>query len=67
MALAVQAKDEVGESQPIDSDWRQQIPAEGLREYWYPAVLAKKVGTRRPLGVRLLGEDLVFFRDRAGQ
>lgn len=67
MALAVQVKDEASESQPIDSDWRQQIPADGLREYWYPAVLAKKVGRRRPVGVRLIGEDLVFFRDRAGQ
>lgn len=67
MALAVSAKDEVGESQPIESDFRKQIPAEGLREYWYPAVLAKKLGRRRPVGVRLLGENLVFFRDRAGK
>ena len=67
MALAVTAKDEMGESQPIESDFRKQIPAEGLREYWYPAVLVKKIGRRRPVGVRLLGENLVFFRDRAGK
>jgi len=67
MAIAVPAKDDVGENQSIVTDWRKQIPAEGLREYWYPAVQTKKVGRRRPVGVRLLGENLVFFRDRAGK
>jgi len=67
MALAVTAKEEVEKIQPMESDFREQIPAEGLREYWYPAILAKKVGRRRPVGVRLLGENLVFFRDQAGK
>ncbi len=66
MALAVTAKDELASSQPTDADQREQIPADGLREYWYPALLAKEVGRKRPVGVRLLGENLVFFRDETG-
>ncbi len=67
MALAVTIKDELANSQATGSDWREQIPAEGLREYWYPALLAKEVGRKKPVGIRLLGENLVFFRDGAGK
>jgi len=33
----------------------------GLREYWYPGVLSRHLG-KKPVAIRLLGEDLVFFR-----
>ena len=66
MAIAVQIKEEVGEGLATSSNWREQIPAKGLREYWYPAILAKKVGKKWPVGVRLLGENLVFFRSPEG-
>ncbi|HEY3115758.1 MAG TPA: Rieske 2Fe-2S domain-containing protein [Chloroflexota bacterium] len=47
------------------SDIRQLIPALGLREYWYPALEDKKV-KNKPVGVKICGEDLVFFRDTQG-
>lgn len=38
-----------------------------LRRYWQPAALADELATGRPVvPVRLLGEDLVLFRDEAG-
>jgi hypothetical protein len=53
---------------PNDPDDRRSlIPAQGLREYWYPALPAKAVGWRKPVGLRLLGTDLVFFRDTHGE
>ena len=41
---------------------------EMIRRYWQPAVLAEELPVRgAPLPVRLLGEDLVLFRDDQGQ
>jgi phthalate 4,5-dioxygenase len=42
---------------------------EALRRYWTPACLASSVAQPDgdPVGVRLLGEDLVIFRDTAGR
>jgi phenylpropionate dioxygenase-like ring-hydroxylating dioxygenase large terminal subunit len=41
-------------------------PRLGFREYWYPGIEARKVrGT--PLALKMLGEDLVLFRDAAGK
>jgi phthalate 4,5-dioxygenase oxygenase subunit len=38
-----------------------------LRAYWQPAALASELPERRPVKpVRLLGEDLVLFRDEGG-
>ena len=38
-----------------------------LRRHWLPAALSDEVAGERPLApVRLLGEDLVLFRDEAG-
>ena len=52
--------------QPTDPDDRRtQIPALGLREYWYPALPASGVSKNKPVGLRILGEDLVFFKDKA--
>jgi phenylpropionate dioxygenase-like ring-hydroxylating dioxygenase large terminal subunit len=42
---------------------KDQVPALGLRNYWYPAIEAHRVQAK-PVPVRILGEDLVFFRDR---
>jgi nitrite reductase/ring-hydroxylating ferredoxin subunit len=41
---------------------REQIPALGYRNYWYPAIASKKVGVR-PAQVKLLGTDVALFRD----
>ena len=39
-----------------------------LRAYWLPAVLSEEVESDgSPLRVRLLGEDLVAFRDSSGK
>ncbi|MEE2760517.1 MAG: Rieske 2Fe-2S domain-containing protein, partial [Pseudomonadota bacterium] len=38
-----------------------------LRQYWQPAALTEELTDARPLKpVRLLGEDLLLFRDEAG-
>ncbi len=48
-------------------DRRSAIPALGLRQYWYPALPARDVGWRKPVGLRLLGTDLVLFRGKDGE
>jgi phenylpropionate dioxygenase-like ring-hydroxylating dioxygenase large terminal subunit len=41
---------------------------EVLRRYWQPAALVDELDSRRPIKpVRLMGEDLVIFRDDKGQ
>ena len=45
------------------------VPVLGYREYWYPAIEAKRVGRRswrlfgrrKPVSVKICGEDLLFF------
>ena len=39
-----------------------QVPVLGYRNYWYPAIQARKLG-KQPLHVKLLGDDVVLFRD----
>lgn len=39
---------------------------EYMRRYWHPFMLASELGAL-PVAVRLLGEDLVVFRDRSGR
>ncbi|MEQ8965598.1 MAG: aromatic ring-hydroxylating dioxygenase subunit alpha [Azospirillaceae bacterium] len=39
---------------------------EYLRRYWHPIALVGEIG-ERPLAIRVLGEDLVLFRDLAGR
>lgn len=46
-------------------DRRALVPVLGLKEYWYPALPAKKVG-KDPLYWVMLGEELVFFRNQSG-
>jgi phenylpropionate dioxygenase-like ring-hydroxylating dioxygenase large terminal subunit len=38
------------------------VPETGYREYWYPGVEAKDIG-RKPVALRLLEDQIVFFRD----
>ncbi len=37
-----------------------------MRRYWHPVALSERVGPR-PQNVRILGEDLILFRDRQGR
>lgn len=54
--------------QPTSPDDRRSvIPPLGLREYWYPALPEKGVRRNEPVGLRMLGMDLVFFRDKGGE
>ena len=41
---------------------RWQIPETGFRNYWYPVIRSKHLKTG-PIRRRLLGEDIVFWRD----
>ncbi|MCL6592504.1 MAG: Rieske 2Fe-2S domain-containing protein, partial [Alicyclobacillus sp.] len=38
-----------------------------LRRYWMPIAAASEMKQRWTKKIRLLGEDLVLFRDRRGQ
>ena len=48
-------------------DIRHLIPKLGLRNYWYPAISARRVPKRKPLKVQMMGETLCFFRATNGQ
>jgi phenylpropionate dioxygenase-like ring-hydroxylating dioxygenase large terminal subunit len=50
----------------LSGDIRPLIPQLGLRNYWYPAVVERKVGRRKPVKVTLLGEELCLFRGGNG-
>jgi phenylpropionate dioxygenase-like ring-hydroxylating dioxygenase large terminal subunit len=41
-------------------------PKLGFREYWYPGLEARQVRAK-PVYLKMLGDDLVFFRDKAGR
>ena len=51
------------------------VPKLGYREYWYPAIHANKVGRRswwifgrrKPVTVKMLGEDVLFFPGKNGK
>lgn len=47
-------------------DLRSKIPPLGHKEYWYPALPDKDI-KKKPQVLRMLGEDLVFFRGTDGQ
>jgi phenylpropionate dioxygenase-like ring-hydroxylating dioxygenase large terminal subunit len=48
----------------VDSDPHAQcgLPRLGVRNYWYPALASWRL-RRKPKAVRMLGEDIVLFRD----
>jgi nitrite reductase/ring-hydroxylating ferredoxin subunit len=43
---------------------RFDVPKLGFENYWYPVIVASELA-RKPKPVRLLGQDVVLFRDRA--
>ena len=51
----------------LSGDIRPLIPVMGLRNYWYPAIAARKIPKRHPIQVRMLGEELCLFRGAQGQ
>ena len=50
----------------LSGDIRPLIPTLGLRNYWYPAIAAREVGSRKPVKVSMLGEELCLFRGATG-
>ena len=46
----------------VDQYARFDLPAAGFRNYWYPILLSRQLG-RKPRAVKLLGDDIVLFRD----
>ena len=48
------------------NDPRREIPVLGFRDYWYPVIQEKKVPRRKPVMVKLLGEELCVFRGETG-
>lgn len=38
-----------------------------LEDAWYPLVMSKELGARKPVAARLLGEALVLYRDARGE
>ena len=48
-------------------DRRSRIPRLGFREYWYPALPAKDVKKSEPSLLRMLGTDVIFFKDKKGE
>jgi phenylpropionate dioxygenase-like ring-hydroxylating dioxygenase large terminal subunit len=53
------------EATPAIRDRRNYSPAVGLKEYWYPALRDKEV-KGKPVGLKIVGEDVVFFRGKDG-
>ena len=50
----------------LTGDIRHLVPKLGLREYWYPAIGAKRVSARNPVQVKMLGDDICLFRGKSG-
>jgi phenylpropionate dioxygenase-like ring-hydroxylating dioxygenase large terminal subunit len=55
-----------GISKPRVRDLRDFIPELGLTDYWYPAILERRIGTKKPVRVTLLSQDVTFFRAADG-
>lgn len=51
----------------LSGDIRPYVPKLGLRNYWYPAIGAKRVGWNKPVQVKMLGEQLCLFRGKSGR
>ena len=56
-----------GQVPDLRGDIRPLISVMGLRNYWYPAIAARKIPKRHPIQVRMLGEELCLFRGAQGQ
>ena len=51
----------------LSGDIRHLVPPLGLRNYWYPAILERRIPRRRPIQVNMMGEEIVLFRGTSGQ
>lgn len=60
------ARVEAREDAELTHTGRGTPGGEYLRRYWQPVAMTSEVGDL-PLAVRVLGEDLVLFRDRGGR
>ncbi|MCZ6887440.1 MAG: aromatic ring-hydroxylating dioxygenase subunit alpha [Gammaproteobacteria bacterium] len=58
----VEAESTDGLDIKLSGDLRRLIPKLGLRNYWYPVVGLKRIGSRHPVRVSMLGEALCLFR-----
>jgi phenylpropionate dioxygenase-like ring-hydroxylating dioxygenase large terminal subunit len=72
MAKATESKGQTtgaatGTIPDLSGDIRHLVPKLGLRNYWYPAVAMKRIPKRHPIQVKLLGEEIAFFRGANGQ
>jgi nitrite reductase/ring-hydroxylating ferredoxin subunit len=46
---------------------RRDTPGgEYLRRFWHPVAMAEEIARDTPVALRILGEDLVLFRDKSG-
>ena len=52
---------DLSETAQSTADGISDFPLLGFRNYWYPVIASREVG-QKPVGVRLLGEDIVLFR-----
>ncbi len=52
--------------QELPKDIPDDVPYKGLRNFWYPVMPAKDLRENQLQSSRLLGEDLVVFRDEDG-
>jgi phenylpropionate dioxygenase-like ring-hydroxylating dioxygenase large terminal subunit len=52
---------------PPELDLRQLIPKLGLTEYWHPAIRDREVGSKKPVFLKMLGQDLCLFRGQSGK
>jgi phenylpropionate dioxygenase-like ring-hydroxylating dioxygenase large terminal subunit len=53
-----------GGEQRVKLGLRDRIPKLGLTEYWYPAIADKDVPRRKPRRRKVLGQDIVLFRNK---
>jgi phenylpropionate dioxygenase-like ring-hydroxylating dioxygenase large terminal subunit len=49
----------------LSGDIRQLLPKLGLREYWYPLCGAGRLGRKKPVRIKMLGEDICVFRGKS--
>lgn len=66
VAVAEQAPAESSRIPKLSGDIRHLVPKLGLRNYWYPALSASRVGKKKPVQVKMLGEEIAFFRGVKG-
>ncbi|MHB8576334.1 MAG: Rieske 2Fe-2S domain-containing protein [Dehalococcoidia bacterium] len=66
VAVEEQTPAETGRIPKLSGDIRHLIPKLGLRNYWYPALAASRVGNKKPVQVKMLGEEIAFFRGVKG-